>query len=62
MMVDPRLQALADVIVEVVVRELQKEKSRHSPDKEHDGFGGFRDGNYTPDVERAPRRQAPRRV
>ena len=51
---DPHLQSLADVLVELVVRELQNEKSRRSPDKERGGFGDFEHENHTATGAPAP--------
>ena len=51
---DPRLEQLADVIVELVARELQNEKSRRCPEKQNGGCGDFEHGKFTPPGATAP--------
>jgi hypothetical protein len=49
------LDELARVFaVAAVESALQDEKSRRSPDKEHDGFGEHRDADTTPTHQAAP--------
>lgn len=52
---DPRLQELADVLVELCVRELlQKEKSRRDPDQECSGFEELQRAKDTRSPARPP--------
>jgi hypothetical protein len=44
---EPRLEQLADVLVEIVVREVQHEKKPPMPDKQSGGFGAFRGDDTT---------------
>jgi hypothetical protein len=52
---DPRLQPLAGVIVEIVARELQTQKKPPSmPDKRGGGFGDFESDHLTTPDATAP--------
>jgi hypothetical protein len=52
--VDPRLSELADVIVEVVARELQTQKKPPMPAKQTGGFGDFESDHLTTPDATAP--------
>jgi hypothetical protein len=52
--VDPRLQSLADVIVEIVAREIQAQKKPPLPAKQKGGFGDFESDHHTTPGATAP--------